>query len=211
MAVQDAFGHAGGAGRIEPEGDLVRAGAGGIEGVGGGRGKVVIGGVIAGVAAGHHDPAQELEIPENGLERGQQRMGDEQHLGAAVVEDVLVLRRGQEGVEGDGHDTGLDRAPEDRRIVDRVEHDQRDAVLAVELDALQRVGGPVHADREVAIGVAAGIVDDRKLVATPLLNVAIDHVDRGIVDAIIAGHVHLPGQTGFHGAERNGPVPDHYC
>ena len=115
-------------------------------------------------------------------------VGDEQRPRAAVLELVLVVRRREQRVQRHRHDAGLDRAEEQRHPVRRVEHRDGDALLALDAEPAQRVGGAVDALGELRVGAAARVVDVGDLVAAAGGEVALDQVDGGVVLGMIAAH-----------------------
>ena len=115
--------------------------------------------------------------------RRQQLLRHDQRLGAAVVEHELVVRRGQQRVAGDGHDAGFDRAEEHAGEIDGIQKRQHDAVFHPQAKTFQRVGGAVGAFGQLAVGDAAGIVDECGLARAPGAKIALEQVVRGVVVA----------------------------
>ena len=148
--------------------------------------------MLAGRAASDHDFFEKLKLLQYWFDGGQQRVGDKQDLGAAVIQDAEILVGSEQCIERDGHDAGLDRAPEHGRKVDCVKHDLCDPGFAFEAKAMEQVRRTVHACGKLFVGIAVGVIDDRDLVAPSFGQVPVDHVRRGIVAALILGHFSLP-------------------
>ena len=148
--VAHALRHAGRAGRIEPEGDLVGAGIGGFAVLSpADRSSVGRRGRMAGASPPHTKMCfRHGELPEDRLHDRQQRRRDEQRLGAAVGENVGVLFGRQQRVERHRDDAGLDGAPERDREIDGIEQQQGDARLRVEHRGGEQVGHSVAAARQ---------------------------------------------------------------
>jgi len=104
-------------------------------------------------------------------------------LGAAVGEHVLVILRREQRVDGDRHDTRLDRAEERHRPVDGVVHRNQDAVFHPEAQRQQVVAEAVHPLGEIAEAALARIVDVGGLCAPPGLQVPADQVLGRVVNA----------------------------
>jgi hypothetical protein len=81
------------------------------------------------VGAGDDRQAQRRQLRQHRLDRFDQRRRDDDGLGAAVAEDVGILRRREQRVERDRHDAGADRAEEGDRVVDAVEHQHNDTAF----------------------------------------------------------------------------------
>ena len=65
--------------------------------------------------------------------------------------------------------------------IDRVEHAQHDALLRLDAERAQRVGGAVDQRCEPAIGDGAAIVDEGGLVPAPGREIAPDQIGGGVV------------------------------
>ena len=181
-----ALRHAGRAGRIEPERDLVarclgrRRRALRLEQFAEIR-------ILRGRIADQHQRF-ERKARHRGLGDFQERRRDEQRLGARILEDVAELLDRQQRVERDRNDPGADRAPEQHREIDRVEHDHRDAVFALQPKPRQHRADARAAVGKLAIGQAPRRIDEGGLGAAALRDIAVDHVERGVV----AFHWHFP-------------------
>ena len=163
MRVHGALGLAGRPRRIEPERRVVAARRGG-------RGERLrpfderieidrIGAGGDGGAGDDHvaDLARRLghRLAQGRLERRR----DDRRLGAAVREHVRVVGDGQQRVDGDRDDAGVERAEEGDRPLVAVEHQQQDALLAANAQAEQGGGETARAVFEIAVGERAAIVD----------------------------------------------------
>jgi hypothetical protein len=186
--VAHALGHAGRAGRVEPKRRLVAAG---IDGFVIGRLVLQLGAQRQSerrcLAAGDEDVLEERQLPKDRLHHRQQRGRDEQRLGAAVTQDVGVLLGCQEGVERDRNHAGLDRTPERDGKIDRVVQQQRHARFAGDAIGVEQIGHAVAAGLQLAVSQRLVGIDEGWLRRPALRHVAIDHVDRRIVNAWI-GH-----------------------
>jgi hypothetical protein len=138
------------------------------------------------LAARHEDVLEERQLPQDRLHHRQQLRRHDQRLRPAVAEYVGVLLGRQQRVEAHRHDAGLDRAPERGRKVHRVEQQQRDARLARNAVGGEQAAHAVGARRELAVGQRLGGIDEGRLGAAPVREVAVDHVGRRVVDARIA-------------------------
>ena len=111
MQMPHALGHAGRAGRIEPECRLLRMRRHGRE-------RIAFALRVRrqsflwpnALAAGHDDMLEIRHAPDDVLDDGIQRLRHEQHARAAIGQHVGILIRGQQRVERHRHDAGADRA-----------------------------------------------------------------------------------------------------
>ena len=113
VQVDGPLGESGGPRAVEPEGHVVLVRVGRFEHRGGPLHQRVEAKLPVRFAL-HHDHV--LQVPEpiaNGSDAVHQRGVHDQHPGPAVVEQVLVVLAGQQGVHGDGHGADLDRPEED--------------------------------------------------------------------------------------------------
>jgi hypothetical protein len=144
----------------------------------------------------HHDDLPQARNAGSGLPReAKQRRRDEQNLGARVLEDVAILLGGQQRVERNRNDAGADRAPEQHREVDRIEHHHGDAVFAGKAEPGQHRRDARAAFGKLAIGHAPRRIDEGSLRAAPLGDVAVDHIDGGIIHALRAHDSGVPLST----------------
>jgi len=133
---------------------------------------------IASIADDDHLQVQ----PGSRLSRdGKQRRRDEQNLRARVFQDVAILFRGQQRVERHRNDAGADRPPEQHREIDGIEHHHGDAVFARKPEPRQHRRDARDAVCEFAVGQASCGIDERGLGPAPLRDIAVDHVDGGVV------------------------------
>ncbi len=105
--------------------------------------------------------------------------------GAAVGEDIGVLRHIEEGVERDRDAAGAHRAPERHRIIDRVVQQQRDAFLLPDAERAQRIGEADGARLQVAVAERAVGIDERDLFGEAARHVGVDEIGDGIVGAAL--------------------------
>src|SRR5229473_3027739 len=115
------------------------------------------------------------------LEILEERLRDEKRPRPAVAQLVFVIGRRQECVHRHRHDAGLDRAEEQRRPVAAIEHGDRNALLACNVERAQGAGGAIDPLGELREGTAAGVVDVGDLPASPGGQVAADQVYRSVV------------------------------
>ena len=114
------------------------------------------------------------------LECGQQRLGNDQSLGAAVTQHEIVLAAGKRGVDGDRYNAGFDRAEKHRRKIDRVGQAQQDTRFQRQAKTGQGIGAAIHPPRQLGIGVGSIVIDVSDLL-WPDGEIAFDQIDCGIV------------------------------
>ena len=84
--------------------------------------------------------SQMRKLLDNWPDRLRQRRGGDERGGAAVGEDIGVLRHIEERIERDGDAAGAHRSPERHRIIHRVVQQQRDAFFLPDAERAQRIG-----------------------------------------------------------------------
>src|SRR5207244_12712321 len=94
----------------------------------------------------------------------------------AVGEQIFILARSKKRIEWNRHDAGADRAEKRRREIDAVVEQERDALLHVQAEPPPRIGTAVDAQRELAIGILTGIVDESGSFAAPGSEIAFDQI-----------------------------------
>ena len=104
----------------------------------------------------------------------QQRRGDHQHLGPAVVQQVLVVGRLQERIERDGDRADLDRAEEREHALGRVGQDDGHALFHANTQVDQGVAQPVDPFLKVAVGNRLLAAEDGGLAAASRRHVRVD-------------------------------------
>jgi hypothetical protein len=141
---------------------------------------------------------------EDRFDHGQERAGDEQHPRPRVGQHVGILLGRQQRVERHRHNARPDRAKEQRREIDGVEHDQRDPLLPPHVEPAEQVCDAVRRRLQFAVGEAARGVDQGKLAAAARRDVAVDEVDGRVMGTRIgrAGrlrrpHIHRPPPPGL--------------
>ena len=168
MRVHRALGFAGRARGIEPESGVVAAGGGGVD---------------ERLRRPHQRVERERALGQRGArasddhrahlvsalghrcgERRRQRRRDDRRLGPAVLEHVGVVGGGEQGVEGDRHDAGVEATEKRHRPLARVEHQQQHALLAAQAEAEQAARKASRALGKLAIAETRPIVDERELV-----------------------------------------------
>ena len=87
------------------------------------------------------------------------------------------------GVEWNGDRACADRAPERRRVVDRVVQKKRDALLVLHAEFAQGIGKADAACLQAAIGERALRVDECDLVAKAARDIGVDEIGDGVVRA----------------------------
>lgn len=110
--------------------------------------------------------------------------GDDDGRGAAVLDLVPPLFRGEQRVERHRDHARLDRGPEGHRKINRIQQNQDDPLLAVEAQIPQAVREAIGALLELCIGQLPVRVDVGDLAAAPGLGVAIDQVGGGVVHGL---------------------------
>ena len=135
------------------------------------------------LAAGHHHLLQRGLLRQDGREAVIERVGDDERAGAAVAQHEIVIRGGQQRVDRDRNDAGLDRAQEERREIHGVEKTEQHALFRLDTEAAQSVGGTVDPLGKLGIGEGGAIVAKGGLGAAPGLEVALDEIDGSVVVA----------------------------
>src|SRR4051794_29904827 len=87
----------------------------------------------------------------------------------------------QQCVEWNRNDARADRAPEQNREIDRIEHDHGEAVFALQPKLCEHRAYARDAVGKLAISNAPRRIAEGDLAAAPLRDIAVDHVDCGIV------------------------------
>ena len=126
----------------------------------------------------------------------QQRFADHHHPGAAVVERMRVIAGAPQRVERNGNDARLDRAEEAVGECRGVLQDQRDALLGLDAEVLQRGAEAVDALGHLRIRDALIAALDRDLPAASFGQVAIDKMGGGVEDVRQHGHAGILVEPG---------------
>ena len=143
------------------------------------------------ILAGHHDAFEIRHAADDVLDHGIERLGHEQHARAAVGQHIGILIRRQQRVERHRHDAGADRAEKHDRKIDRVQHDHRHALLAADAEPAQHVGGAAALPLQFAIAEIGDGVGEGELVATALVDIAVEQPGHRVVRT----HAALPATT----------------
>ncbi len=189
LEVDGALREARGAGRVQPEADVVRRRVRGRElgrrGAHGGLERGRPGGRVA--AGDEHVP--EVREPLARLEHllDERRRHDDGD-GAAVLEDVAQVVRRQERVRRDRDRADLDRAEERVDEGGRVQAEDDDALLHPDAELAQRVAAAVDARSELAVGDALALAADRERV----LAHAAMRVDERLDSVVAVGELRQP-------------------
>ena len=93
--------------------------------------------------------------------------GNDQEPRAAVLEHESVIVLGQKRVDRNRNHAGLDGAEESSRPIDRVGKANEDALFAADAERAQRMGKTFDAVREIAIAIAAAMIDKAILPPRP--------------------------------------------
>jgi hypothetical protein len=104
-----------------------------------------------------------------------------QRAGARVAEHEVVILGRQQRIGGDRHDAGLDAAKKGSGEIDAVEQAQHHPLLLPHAQPGQHIAEAVDALGKLTVGMAAGIVDEGRLVAAPGQQVALDQIRGGVV------------------------------
>src|SRR5262249_2992685 len=161
-------------------------------------------------ASRHEYVFEKWQLTKHRLHDGQQLSRDEERARAGIAQDVCVLLRRQQRVEAYRHDAGLDGAPERYREISGVEQQKGDAGLALHTIGGSEVCHPVAAGLQLAVGQGLVGIDERRLGGAALRDVAVHHVDRGVVDARII-HCSSPGPYDGGLLTFDGPSLRHAC
>ena len=143
-----------------------------------------------GIVAGDDDMIEIGHSPEHILDHRQQRLGNEQHPGAAIRQHIGVLIGGQQRVERHRHDAGADRAEKHDRKICCVEHDHRDALFAADTKTAQQIGEAAALLLQIAIGQLGNRIDEGEFFRPPFVDIAVEQPGHGIVG--VAAHAALP-------------------
>ena len=120
-------------------------------------------------------------IREGGRKAVEQRGAHHRDARPRIPQQVSIVVRSQQGVDGNRHAAGLDRAPEHGREVDPVEDAHQHSGLELRAQGTQRVACAVHPLGQLAVGVAARVVDEGGLSGPSSREVGVDEFDRGVV------------------------------
>src|SRR5580658_2969618 len=90
-------------------------------------------------------------------------LGNDQEPRAAVRKHESVVVLGQKRVDRNSDHAGLDGAEESSRPIDGVGETDEDALLKADFECAQRMGKTLHALRELAVTVAAAVIDEGDL------------------------------------------------
>ena len=112
-----------------------------------------------------HDHLADLVITlgQSPLDRRQDIAAGQHGLGARMFEHVGVVVRGQQRIDCDRHDAGIDRAQKRRRPVGAVLHRQQHAFLALDAEIAQGGGDAADAILQIAVAQRPAVVDERRL------------------------------------------------
>ena len=188
LQMHGRFRRAGRARRVQPEGDVVLRRRGGVE-VGGLLGHQFGQPYLARPrAAGHYELGQEPEAGPNLLDRRRQLFRHDGDHGAAVVQDVLVVARLEEGIGGNRHCPDFQGAPEGIHEFGAIGEQQQHALLHADADPPERVAAAVGAGKHVAVRDVLAVVPNRDPLGAALPHVAV-HEPRSGVE--VTGNVHL--------------------
>ncbi len=181
MNVDRALRVAGRARRIEPEAGLVGTGGrrlGDCRRLCQQRGERV----LARPGAGDdHLGARPRQLRQCRFHCRQQRLRDDDRPRPAVRQHERELAGGQLGVDRDRNDTGLDRAEEGGREVDRVVQAEKNALLRLNAESSHESGKTVHPFGKLRVAIPSVIVDECSLCAASGGEVALDQVGSGVV------------------------------
>jgi hypothetical protein len=133
-------------------------------------------------AVGEDDLADVGRAGESRLEDRPERRRDDERLGARIGEHVGILFASQQRIERDRHDPGADCAEKGDREIDRVEHRQRDAILAPQSEAQQQTRKTAGLLLQLPVSQRAFRFDEGKLVGAPFSDVAVDKIGAGVGD-----------------------------
>ena len=164
-----------------------------VKGHGGGVGgvqKALIGCGAVGCGAPDHDNGfHERIVRQCRCDRVIQHIRHEQRCGTAVAQDRVIDRRGQQRVQRDRNDPGLERPPEDLRKFDGIQHQHRNPLFRHNAMLRKGSGHPPRGARKIAIGQAApaAVFPKGNLAAAPLFHMTIDEI-AGCIRAGYAGH-----------------------
>ena len=111
---------------------------------------------------------------------GQQRRRDDRHLGAAVVQEVQIVRGAHQRIRGDRNRADLDGAPERADELGRVQAQHQHAVLGLDADLEQRVARSIDQIENVRVGERAVFVAKRRHGPAAFGDVAVDEPRRGV-------------------------------
>ena len=139
------------------------------------------------IGSGTRDSDMQMPLCSDGVEHRRRALvelaRDDHGIGASVLDHVRQGLVRQQRVQRHRHDAGLDGSPEHDGKIDRVEHDQRNPPLARDAEPRQHIGEAIAGFGKRRIGQLPFGIDEGNLGAQPLGDVAIDHVDRGVVGA----------------------------
>src|SRR5258708_27234076 len=121
MKMDASLGETGAAGGVEPEGRVILISKLGLQ-IGRAHSEQFVQSESVLRGFSHNDDVFKIEklFPGNGLDLRIDGFADHQDAGAAVVEQVLILRGFEHGVQRDGDAAGFDRAEETRSEERRV-------------------------------------------------------------------------------------------
>ena len=135
------------------------------------------------IVAGDDDMIEVRHPPDHVLDDRQQRLGNEQHPGAAIRQHIGVLFGGQQRVERHRHHAGADRAEKHRRKINGVEHDHRHAFFAADAETAQHIGDAAALLLQFAIGQFGNGVGEGEFFGPPFIDIAVEQPGHRIVDA----------------------------
>ena len=141
------------------------------------------------ILPGDDDVLEIRHPPDHVLDHRQQRLGNEQHPGAAIRQHIGVLIRGQQRVERHRHDAGADRAEKHRRKIHGVEHDHRDPLFAADAEPAQHIGDAAALLLQFAIGQFGNGVGEGEFAAAAFIDIAVEQPGHRIVGT----HASSPG------------------
>jgi hypothetical protein len=190
MQMANPFRPAGRARRIEPEGAFVRArlDRAAVPALGEFGGEI---GMSVRRAADHEHRGELRQPAEDRRDHRQELARHEQRLGAAVGQDDLVIIGRKQRVERHRHDAGLQRAPEDHRKLDLVEHDHRSPILAPHPVPGKQVCHAAGLPRQVGITQPPPLLpalDEGNGLATPRRDMPVDEIGGGVAVLLTQNH-----------------------
>ena len=180
VEVDGSFGAARRARGVQPERDVVARGGRGLEGAGRPGDPVLEREMGPGRAARDQHVAEMPRALERRRRLGQEGRRDDRHPGAAVIEDVAIVRGPQERVHRDRDRADLDGAPERAEELGRIEADHDDALLHLDAQLAERVPGAIGELPHVGVAEDPTLAVERGRRAAPLGHRAVDEPARDV-------------------------------
>jgi len=110
-----------------------------------------------------------------------QRRGDDGRHCAAVRKQIGVLLGRQQRVDGNGDDTGADRAPKSDRMIDGIVEQQDDAIFRAQIQGLQCRRETAGVGLQLRVGQRPLRIRERDLVAEAAGDIGVDEIGDGVV------------------------------